>query len=197
MRGKCDKNGPMKRRTFLNWLGWLLPASSLLGRSAWAGPLVRTLQFDEGEVATLRRIGASALPSSLSESDVNRVVADFLRWFREYSSGAKMPHEPERLDAPRTPEIAVEVYEAQLRAIAAAGQNAASLTAVMQKALADADIDDLPPRPDGRHIVSDLMSFYFGSSEANDLCYEADIGRMTCRGLPGAGDEPPPLPGKD
>ena len=187
----------MKRRTFLNWLGWLLPASSFLGRFGWARPLVRPIQFDEKEVATLRHIGASVLPSSLGESGVNQVVTGFLRWLREYSSGEKMPHQPGRLDAPRTPEVKVEVYEAQLQAIAAAGQNAASFTTILKKALADAGIEDLPSLPDGRHIVSDLMSFYFNRSEANDLCYRADIGRKTCRGLPGAGNEPSPLPGKD
>ena len=187
----------MKRRTFLNWLGWLLPASSFLGRFGWARPLVRPIQFDEKEVATLWHIGASVLPSSLGESGVNQVVTGFLRWLREYSSGAKMPHQPGRFDDPLTPEIKVEVYEAQLREIAAAGRDAESLPLVLQKTLADAGIGDLPLRPDGRHIVSDLMSFYFNRSEANDLCYRADIGRKTCRGLPGAGNEPSPLPGKD
>ena len=191
-------NAPrMKRRTFLNWLGWLLPASSLLGRFGWARPLVRPIQLDEGEVATLRHIGASALPSSLGESEIKQVVAGFLGWVREYSSGAEMPHQPGRFDAPLTPEIKVEVYEAQLREIAAAGRDAESFPLVLRETLADAGIEDLPLRPDGRHIVSDLMSFYFNGSEANDLCYRADIGRKTCRGLPGTGNEPPPLPGKD
>ena len=187
----------MKRRTFLNWLGWLFPASSLLGRFTWARPLLRPIQFDEGEVATLRRIAASVLPSALGESGANKVVVDFLRWLREYPSGAKMPHEPEGLDAPLTPEIRVEVYETQLQAIAAAKQNEVPLVTVLQESLADAGIEELPLRPDGRHIVSDLMSFYFTGSQANDLCYRADIGRKTCRGLPGTGDEPPSLADED
>ena len=42
---------------------------------------------------------------------------------------------------------------------------------------------DLPGRPTGRHVVSDLMAFYFRSSEANDLAYRARIGRQMCRTL--------------
>ena len=190
----------MTRRTVLNWLGSLLPASSLLGWFGWAPPpisFVRPIQLDEKEVATLRHIGASALPSSLGEFGVSQVVTGFLRWLREYSSSAEMPHQPGRLDAPLTPEIKVEVYAVQLRELVAAGRDAESFPLLLQEMLADAGIEDLPSRPDGRHIVSDFMSFYFNGSEANDLCYRADIGRKTCRGLPGAGNEPPPLFGKD
>jgi hypothetical protein len=48
----------------------------------------------------------------------------------------------------------------------------------------------LPRTPDGKHVASDLMAFYFNSSEANDLCYRAHIGRDECRGLAGSDREP-------
>jgi len=37
------------------------------------------------------------------------------------------------------------------------------------------------------------MSHYFASIEANDLCYEAEIGRDSCRSLLGSGARPEPL----
>ena len=64
----------------------------------------------------------------------------------------------------------------------------------------------LPPRPSLRPgstrclsvptagtWLSDLLAFFFRSSEANDLCYGAAIGRDHCRGLPGSEEAPAPL----
>jgi hypothetical protein len=41
------------------------------------------------------------------------------------------------------------------------------------------------------------MAFYFRSSDANDLCYRAAIGRDLCRGLDGSEQAPPPLKGRN
>jgi hypothetical protein len=53
-----------------------------------------------------------------------------------------------------------------------------------------ANVKDLASYPDGTHIASDLMSFYFQSSEANDRAYEANVGRDKCRGLRNSGAVP-------
>jgi hypothetical protein len=37
------------------------------------------------------------------------------------------------------------------------------------------------------------MGHYFNSSDARDLCYRANIGRDTCRGLGGSDKAPAPL----
>jgi hypothetical protein len=52
---------------------------------------------------------------------------------------------------------------------------------LLSDALSAAKVTELPGRPTGRHVVSDLMAFYFRSSEANDLAYRARIGRQMCR----------------
>ena len=44
-----------------------------------------------------------------------------------------------------------------------------------------AKVTQLPSRPSGGHVVSDLMAFYFRSSEANDVAHRARIGRQVCR----------------
>lgn len=154
-------------------------------------------ELDERELAVLRRVAATALPSSLGERGVNRTLSQFLTWLRDYRSRAEMPHVAGRLDAPRTPIVELARYQAQLRALDDAGAGATPLRTILSNALADAGVHELPSRPDGRHVVSDFMSFYFRSSEANDLCYQVDIGRKTCRGLPGSGDAPRPLMGRD
>ena len=38
-----------------------------------------------------------------------------------------------------------------------------------------------------------MMSWFFATTEANDLCHGARIGRHTCRGLPDAVHEPETL----
>jgi hypothetical protein len=65
--------------------------------------------------------------------------------------------------------------------------------AAVEAALEAAQVRDLPRLPDGKSVIADLMSFYFRSAGANDLCYRAEIGRETCRGLAGSSKEPKPL----
>jgi hypothetical protein len=81
-------------------------------------------------------------------------------------------------------------YVAQLSAIDAAakarGGRFATLPletrrSILSDALTTAKVDSLPGRPMGRHVVADLMAFYFRSTDANDDCYRALIQRELCR----------------
>jgi hypothetical protein len=54
----------------------------------------------------------------------------------------------------------------------------------------------MPARPAGRHVVADLMTFYYRSAEATDLCYQAAIHRFECRGLEDSTQPPPPAYGR-
>jgi hypothetical protein len=83
------------------------------------------------------------------------------------------------------PPLALANYRRQLAELGA--EPSAETVA---RSLDAAGVTDLPRTPDGRHVASDLMTFYFRSSDANDLCYRAAIGRDQCRGL--AGSENPP-----
>ena len=97
-----------------------------------------------------------------------------------------------------TPELSVSRYQPQLialgEAVARAGGGGSLRTrqALIRDSLQEAGIESLPARPDGQHVVADLLSFYLGRSEARDLCYEADIGRYTCPGLSGLSEKPAP-----
>jgi hypothetical protein len=84
----------------------------------------------------------------------------------------------------------VPAYVAQLSALdrdaRTRGAHWAGLDLETRRALADetlvkAGVKTLPARPTGEHVVSDLMAFYFRSSEANDDCYRAMIQREVCR----------------
>jgi hypothetical protein len=62
------------------------------------------------------------------------------------------------------------------------------------EAVVAAGVKDLPARPDGGHIATDMMAHYFNSPDANDLAYGRLIGRFACRGLRESDKRPPALP---
>ncbi len=43
-------------------------------------------------------------------------------------------------------------------------------------------------------MATGLLAYFYASSEANDLCYRAKIGRHECRGLANLSDPPEALP---
>jgi len=62
-----------------------------------------------------------------------------------------------------------------------------------EAALGEANVDRIPPRPDGKHVASDLLSFFFYGSDGQDFLYGAAIRRDRCRGLGNSGERPAPL----
>src|SRR5262249_45900185 len=95
-------------------------------------------------------------------------------------------------------------YPAQFAALdsAARAQGATSFAVIdlqKRRAIVEAALNEpqrlnaLPPRPAGANLVADFLGYYFTSSDANDLAYNAAIGRDACRSLDGSGDAPAPL----
>ena len=183
----------MRRRTLLQWL------AAAAGTLPW--PAVRawgqTATFPGKDGATLRTLAAMVLPSELGREGADRAAEKFERWVRDYRPGADMEHgygfTRVRAKAP-SPAAAYLAHLQALREPLADADTAARRKAV-ETALEHANIKDLPRMPDGRHIITDLMSFYFQSGDANDLCYRAAIQRYNCRGLDGSDNPPPALKG--
>ncbi len=63
----------------------------------------------------------------------------------------------------------------------------------VQKALEDAKVDRIPNRPNGRHIATDLLAYFYGSADGEDFLYNAAIKRDECRGLDTSTKRPPAL----
>ena len=175
----------MHRRTLLRWI------AALPGLRTWA----QTAAFPGEQADTLRALAAVVLPSELGAAGLDRVAADFGRWVREYRPGAEMDHGYGFTRIRTKPASPAPAYLQQLAGLRAAllGGDASSRRTAVLGALEQAKVTDLPRTPGAQHVAADLMAFYFRSSDANDLCYRAAIGRDRCRGLQGSDNPPPPL----
>jgi hypothetical protein len=152
------------------------------------------------EDLTIQAIAEVVLPE---EADLKAAVASFNDWIANYKENADTDHGYGNTRVRPTGPSPARNYPAQIAALDAAArtQGAASFAAasreqrraILETAIAEAKVDRLPARPTGAHVATDLMGHYFNSSEANDLCYRAAIGRDACRGLPGS--ELPPKGG--
>jgi hypothetical protein len=193
----------MKRRALFTWtfVSWVVH----LVRPPWAWSLdgaPAALQ-PATERALLRALAGVVLPSGLGADGLNAAVERFTIWGREYKAGAEMsagygvtqirvlPPDP---SASYREQLEDLQRRARQRGRPFAELDAGTQRAILQAALAEAAVETLPRRPEGRHIAADLMShFYFVSSEGQDWLYNASIRRETCRGLASSGDRPAPL----
>jgi hypothetical protein len=148
----------------------------------------QTTAFPGSQSAALRELAALVLPSSLGKAGADRIAEQFERYVREYRAGADTDHGYGVTRVRPKPATPAPEYMKQLAALPT------PLTRVaVEKSLEESQVKDMPRLPDGKSVIADLMSFYFRSADANDLCYRAAIQRETCRGLEGSGKEPAPL----
>lgn len=181
----------MRRRA---WIQSMIAAIPFSGVRAWA----QTASFPGTREAALKDLASTVLPATLGRAGTDAVAAQFARWVREYRAGAEMqpgygftrvrykgaspaPRYFEQLD--------------QLASGALAESDPVARRKNIAETLREANVKDLSSIPDGNHVVSDLMSFYFHSPEANDLAYNAAIGRDRCRTLKDSSAAPGPLKG--
>jgi hypothetical protein len=163
----------MRRRTLLQWLASL--GTAVRG---WS----QTSSFPQNQGGALRNLAAIVLPAGVSSE---AVATKFERYVREYRAGADTDHGYGFTRVrPKGPSPAAE-YVKQLAELPVPLTRAG-----VEAALEAAAIRDIPRLPDGKSVIADLMSFYFRSAEANDLCYRAAIQRDTCRGLAGSSKAP-------
>ena len=183
----------MKRRTLLQWLATAAGTLPFPAVRAWA----QTTTFPGQEAPTLRALATLILPSELGRNGTDRIAERFERWIRDYRPGADTEHGYGFTRVRAKPPSPAPTYLAQLGTLreSLTGTDPATRRHAIEAALEQAKIKELPRMPDGKHIITDLMSFYFQSADANDLCYRAAIQRYNCRGLDGSDNPPPPLKG--
>jgi hypothetical protein len=179
----------MHRRTLIQSLfAWI----SLKGWRLRA----QTADFPAKHESTLKELAATVLPESLGRAGTDSVALQFVRWVQEYRAGAEMQtgYGATRIRyKPASPAATYLDQLDQLSSGALAQTGIAARRLKIAQALQAANIRDLPQAPDGGNIVSDLMTFYFQTSEANDITYLAAIGKDKCRTLKNCGNVPTAL----
>jgi hypothetical protein len=147
--------------------------------------------LSSNDLPVLREVAAVVLPASLGRSRTNEIAAQFVEWVRGYKPGADAGHGYGATRLQVLPPSPSAKYRDQLRALAPL--DAAGKRAIVEAAIAEAELDRLPQRPSGQHVAVDLMAFFFNSSAGEDLLYNAAIRREDCRGLANSGERPAPL----
>lgn len=183
----------IKRRTFLQSLAAAIGMLPFRTVRSWA----QTVTFPGTEADVLNVLAEAVLPAEVGSGGVRHVVEQFERWVRDYRPGADMEHGYGFTSVRSKPPSPAALYMAQLKGLRSSllNQDPEAKRTAIEAALVGAKIDGLTRLPDGKHVISDLMSFYFYSSEATDLCYRVAIERYKCRGLEGSDNPPPPIKG--
>jgi hypothetical protein len=164
----------------------------VLSAIAW-GPFGRKATahaaFGEAHAARMMALATAVLPQELGADGTTRAVDQFAQWIKDYRQGAQLDHGygfTKLSWAPPSPAIRYPAQLDDLDRRTGGGFIAASLAErqrAVTEAVVAAGISELPARPDGGHVATDLMAHYFSSPEANDLAYEHLIGRFGCRSL--------------
>jgi hypothetical protein len=185
----------------------MLPRRRLL-QSALAGLAVRptarsaaaqTLRpaLDRPRLLALARV---VLPGAIGQDGQARAVDDFLGWLRDYRDGAERDHGYGVTALRALPASPAGRYPAQLDDLDRRaggrfdGVPLADQQRIVTEAIEAAQVRDLPARPSGGHLATDLMSHYFRGARANDLAFGRAIGRAGCRDLAGSEARPAVLP---
>lgn len=182
----------MKRRTLIK--------SALGAMAVRPGRAEAQAAFGDAHLDRMRALADAVLPQELGEAGRLRALSQFMAWTRDYRGDADGDHGYGDVRVRRLPPSPALKYPAQLddldRRIGGAFVAAplAERQRVVTEAITAANVRDLPNRPTGAHIATDLMAHYFNSPGANDLAYRRAIGRGACRDLDGSGQRPAPLP---
>jgi len=184
----------LSRRNFVVWLSSAVPLAVVARRADALGAAWIRDDFE-----TLVALARAILPSQLGTDGARRVARDFQRWIDEYRENAELVH--------GYGTSALRFARASPRArwaaqLAALGDGFTSLSGeerreIVRDALDDERSDRLPDVAAAPHVALALLAFYFGSSEAADLCHEARIGRERCRPLAEQARKPLPLRGRE
>jgi len=197
----------MRRRTLLQSIAGVFVARPLVDLQGASQASAAVPDLTTANVAALHAVGEVVLPASIGERARRDAVEKFVAWVRNYKSGADRGHGygASTLSAPTGPSPALQ-YPAQFAALdaQAASQGAASFAAlpldkrrgVVETLLnTPQPVNRLPARPTGANLIADVMGFYFTGADAQNLAYNAEINRDSCRSLDGSDRAPAPLGG--
>jgi len=188
----------LSRRAFVGALAAVIPSATFI-RSAHAAA-VDDIAVD---TRTMLALGEAVLPSALGGPEIAKFVTRFQRWIAGYREGAELVHGYGTSMLERTGPTPATRWAKQLDALEAEarkqyGKAFALLTVAERRTLVQTDLDAIkaariPAVVQAPHVALALLAHFYGSREANDLCYDAVIGRESCRPLATTSRKPLPL----
>ena len=150
----------------------------------------------------LQAVAEVVLPASELKTDgLVRIVGDFQKWLDEFEPVAEQDHpyltSSDIVYGPSDPRGR---WQAQLEALDIEAQKELGKTfqslsvtdrrRAIERAIRNERLDRLPAVAEVSHVAIGLAAFFYSTPEANDLCYEATIGRTRCRGLESGPQKP-------
>jgi hypothetical protein len=189
----------LSRRGFFAALASVVPVAIVV-RHAHAAAAAHV----QSDPATLDALAEVVLPAaSLGRTGLRRATTAFRAWGTDYREGAELNHGYGTSRLRLTGPTPLTRWTTQLDALDAAARaahnkafralNVAERTALVRAVLQGQRVDRMPSVADAPHVALALVAHFYDSSAANDLCYEAKIGRATCRPLGEAPRKPLPL----
>jgi hypothetical protein len=177
----------IRRRQFLGWMAGFIPAVAIV-RGAHRLSIAELNAAPE----TLDALGLAILPKELGEAQILRVVAAFRAWLDGYRENAELLHAYGASRLTCSGPTPATRWIAQLDQL---GKSFASLSigerqAIVRSALGGERNVSLGSPERANHVAIGLLSFFYASSAATDLCYEAAIGKNTCRPLARSPERP-------
>ncbi len=155
------------------------------------------------DVALLGAVASAVLPvEALGADGPDQVVNDFTAWLAGYEPVAELDHpyltdELRFAPADPAPRWRADLEALDLEARQRAGRGFVELPTAERQAMLRRALDDaagsFPQPARASHVALGLLAWFYASSQANDLCYQARVGRRRCRGIESLPQEPAPL----
>ncbi len=199
----------LSRRAFVSWISGTAAA---IGIGARPRPSRADSGASEGpspaqpatlDAAVVTRVAEVVLPSELGDAGIARAGRAFTQWVAGYRPGAELNHAYGSTEIRHSGGSPAARWKSQLASLEreARGRHKRGFIALTRDqrrelivaALGDERLTRMPDALSANHVAIALMSWYYGTPDANDLCYRARIGRNSCRPLVNAAREPLPL----
>jgi hypothetical protein len=189
---------PVTRRGFLASLAAALPLAFVSRRAHAAAAL--HLQSDP---ATLDALAEVVLPSALGRAGLAKETAAFRQWAAGYTERAELNHGYGTSRLRYSGPTPMTQWMRQLDALDSDAHSrfqkpfrALPLDqreSLVRAALQGQQVGRMPAVGDASHVSLALIAHFYDSSAATDLCYEAKIGKATCRPLGDSRRKPLPM----
>ena len=198
------------RRTFLKTAAGAVPGAAIAGSLGLGGcapgdgDAAATRQQRTLPEAPLRALADVALPATeLGEDGTAEAVRGFRAWVEGFEPAAELDHpylsDELRYGPPHPgPRWTAQLEAMDLESSRRSGLSLADISAaerrdVVQRALRGGSTENLSGSPaQADHVVVGLLAWFYGTPQANDLCYRADVGRHRCREIQSLPEEPSP-----